>query len=139
MTFCPLVPPLYEARVTDWIRRSLFMHPEIQMATSSSEEVEEAVRCKRDPHFDKLRNNRLRMGHLRYGRLGYSASTDACMRSIIARAQAYLASPNREHLLDIANLAEIVWCQCGPEGSYFHAQDGDSTASLRVQQGDVKL
>lgn len=136
MTFSPLVPPLYEASVTDWIRRSLYL--QLGLERIDSEEIEQAVRCKRDPRFDELRNNRLRMGHLRYGRLGYSVDAKAVMTSIAKRAESYANSPNRELLADIANLAEIVWCQC-EHGSYWKALDGDSASSLRVIQGDIKI
>jgi hypothetical protein len=128
-TFCPLTPPLYEARVTDWIRRSLEL--QAGLVTIDLVELEGAVQCKRDPHFDVVRNARLRMGHLRYGKIGYPAY---CVMSIIKRAQTFLESPNREHLADIANLAEIVWCQ---GGGYWEALDGDRACSLRVVQGDV--
>lgn len=132
MSFRPLVPPLYEARVNDWIRRSLEL--QAGLVTIDMAEVEEAVRCKRDPHFDEVRNARLRMGHIRYGKVGYSADVEAVMRSIIKRAEAFIESPNREHLADIANLAEIIWCQ---GVGYWEALDGDKACSLRVVQGDV--
>jgi hypothetical protein len=130
--FCPLVPPLYEARVTDWIRRSLEL--QAGLTTIDMAELDEAVRCKRDPHFDEVRNARLRVGHLRYGKLGYSVDVGAVMTSIIKRAKAFAESPNREHLADIANLAEIMWCQ---GIGYWDALDGDMAYSLRVVQGDV--
>jgi hypothetical protein len=127
-----LVPPLYEARVTDWLRRSLEL--QAGLVTIDMAELDEAVRCKRDPAFDEIRNARLRMGHLRYGRLGYSVDVAAIMTSIVKRARAFAASPNREHLADIANLAEIAWCQ---GVGYWEALDGDESESLRVTQGDV--
>jgi hypothetical protein len=134
VTFNPLVPPLYEAPVSEWIRRSLYLQAGIE--TISKDECDRAVECKRDPAFDVIRNNRLRMGHLRYGRLGYSVDANAVMTSIVKRAQAFMQSPNREHLADIANLAEIVWCQ---GTGYWKALDGDSACSFRVVQGDVTL
>jgi hypothetical protein len=97
-------------------------------------ECDRAVEGKRDPHFDVVRNNRLRMGHLRYGRCGMPPDCMAYMRSIELKAKAFRSNPNRELLADIANLAEIVWCAAI---GYWSAKDETEGHSLRVVLGDV--
>lgn len=132
MALSPLVPPLYAAPVTEWIRRSMDL--QLGFVHSDMAECDEAIACKRDPFFDELRNARLRMGHLRYGRCGMPPDVAPYIRSIELKARAFQESPNRELLVDIANLAEIVWCTAK---GYWHAEDETHSHSLRVTQGDV--
>lgn len=129
MTYCPLTPPLYTARVTDWIRlhalRSLGLEP------VTRDELDAAVASNRDPHFDELRDARLAMGHLRYGGLGRSPYD--VIGSMIARLDEYRTTGNREYLVDVANLAEIEWARgsCCAIGTHWDAQDCGGHASLR--------
>ena len=130
MTFSPLVPPLGEARVFDWLRHSLLKQAELEPITIA--EVEAAAQAKRDPHFDELRNARLRMGHLRYGTCGRNL-TDV-IGSAITRLQKYQVTGNREHLVDAANLCEIEWIWPQKEGTYFESLDSAQDAHAQPVQ-----
>lgn len=130
MTFSPLVPPLYEATVTDWIRRSLDLKLGFVHVTYA--EIEEAAQNKRCPSFERLvglsnddfdakRTARLRMGHLRYGTTGRNFT--AVPASILKRIEAYEHDGNQEHLVDVYNLCEIEWIWPGREGTAWYAGD----------------
>jgi hypothetical protein len=118
----PLVPPLYEARVNDWIRHGL--ERKLGLSHPTIEELDEAARNKRcssflahrqtiwpeagwDQRFDDLRMSRLRMGHLRYG--VYGRNQYDAIGSCLQRLDEYVLTGNQEHLVDIVNLIEIEW------------------------------
>jgi len=132
----PLVPPLGEATVTEWIRHHLYRGagavPDGTPYHATAEELDLAVAAKRDPQFDALRDARLRIGHLRYGICGRSsgASYDV-IQSCISRLEEYRRTGNREHLVDVANLVEIEWVWPSQEGTHFSAQDCGGHWSLR--------
>lgn len=139
----PLVPPLGEATVTDWIRH--------HMARTTGEshadlaEVEQAARSKmldafhdarvglasftlsmignRNCIFRDARLARLRMGHLRYGVCGVNRydAIGSCLR----RLEEYAAPDggNLEHLVDIANLCEIEYWWPQREGAEWCRND----------------
>ena len=134
-----LVPPMYEAPVSEWIRfhmvRALGLScEEAGMSRdvpryADMSEIREAVAAKHSPSFEAARDARYSVGHLRYGLQGWG-QTRAYIQSAIARLEAYLQERNREHLVDSANLIELVWIHPDQEGTYFKAEDlGD--ASLR--------
>lgn len=138
-----LVPPLYEATVSEWIRFHMMRGP-LQLSEAGLErpvrqhadmhELHEAVRAKHSPSFSEARDARYRMGHLRYGLQGWG-DTHAYVESAVKRLQAYLAEGNREHLVDAANLIELVWIHPDREGTYFESVDGGDSAhaaSLRA-------
>jgi hypothetical protein len=133
MTFCTLVPPLYEAPVTDWIRHHMYRQlgamPDGTPYHVTLERIQEAVQAKRDPHFDEVRNARLTMGHLRYETTGRDFLDK--VGSAIKRLQEYVKTGNREHLADAANLIEIEWCRPSFEGAYWESQDCGGHWSLR--------
>ena len=126
-TRSPLVPPLGEATTADWIRHGIERRLGITLA--SLDELDEAAANKRCtsfgqlvaievPEFEEARMARLRMGHLRYGLYGrnYYDAIGSCIK----RLQEYSIGGNIEHLVDIANLAEIewIWPTIG-EGTYW--------------------
>lgn len=130
---CPgghLVPPLYEARVNDWIRHHALLARGVHRVTLT--EMREAAAGKRCATFDRLRNNRLMMGHLRYESCGVSrdASYDV-VGSMIKRLEEYRMSGNLEHLVDVANLAEIEFIWPRHEQAHWTALDGGGHWSLR--------
>ena len=119
-----LVPPLYEARVSDWLRHDLMCKAGLHRVTY--EQCDEAARNLRCPSFeahvgvsdaafDALRMARFRMGHLRYGQRGRSF-TDV-PRSICERLEAYGRDHNAEHLVDAYNLCEVEWVFPGRGGT----------------------
>lgn len=139
MTFSPLVPPLYEATVTDWIRRSLDL--KLGFAHVAYDELEEAAQNKRCPTFERLvgltnddfdakRMARLRMGHLRYSTTGRNF-TDV-PTSVLKRIEAYDRDGNQEHLVDVYNLCEIEWIWPGREGTAWY--EGDFVPVVDMQR-----
>lgn len=156
----PLVPPLGEAPVTDWIRHHMYRQlgalPDGTPYLCSPEELQTAAERKRDPSFEALRNQlrprahpraqefealrmaRLRMGHLRYGQCGRNL-TDA-VGSMIRRLEAYEQDGNLEHLVDVANLCEIEWIWPGHEKTWYeadlhvaHVQDAETCRWLLAE------
>lgn len=130
-----LVPPLYEASVTEWIRHHMYSAlgtlPDGTPYLCTAERVQEAVQAKRDPGFDRLRNARLAMGHLRYESCGRDFLDK--ISSAIARLEEYRKTGNREHLVDAVNLIEIEWLRPSFEGTYWEALDCGGHHSLRNQ------
>lgn len=144
--FSPLVPPLGEATVSEWIRHSILRGLGVERATF--EELERAAWNKRDPdferlvgrsdeRFDALRMARLRMGHLRYGQRGRN-HTDA-PTSCIRRLEAYAEGGNLEHLIDVFNLCEIEWIWPGREGSRFYEATLVPVEDLSDAQGACRF
>jgi hypothetical protein len=133
-----LVAPLYEATVTDWIRHHMYRAagclPDGTPYHADLAEVQQAALDKTDDHFMRLRLDRLRMGHLRYGACGCSACASYdVVKSCIKRLEEYRATGNREHLVDVANLVEIEWIWPSQDGTYFEAQDCGGHWSLRKE------
>ena len=126
------VPPLREAPISEWIRRHILLGCGVEQVTYA--EMQEAAARKRCTSFDRLRNNRLMIGHLRYGSCGISrdASYDV-VASMIQRLKDYRATGNLEHLVDVANLAEIEYIWPRHENAHWHAQDAGGHWSLRNQ------
>lgn len=129
MTHCTLVPPLYEARINDWIRFNMLRKLGLEPVTL--EELEINVAAKRDPSFDAARNLRLCIGHIRYEGTGRDFLDK--IGSAIARLKEYQKTLNREHLVDACNLIEIEWCRPSVEGTYWKAEDCGGHWSLRNQ------
>lgn len=122
-----LVPPLYEARVNDWIRHGI--ERRLGLTHVTEEEIREGARARYCPSFERIvfcdhylasvpslklgyfthaRAARFRMGHLRYATYGRSF-VDA-VGSAIARLTDYIERDhNIEHLVDVANLCAIEW------------------------------
>lgn len=121
-----LVPPLYEARVSDWLRHDLMCKAGMYLVTyAQCDEAARNMRCPSfeghvglsDAAFDALRTARFRMGHLRYGQRGRSF-TDV-PRSICERLEAYARDKNAEHLVDAYNLCEVEWVFPGRGGTSY--------------------
>jgi hypothetical protein len=115
-----LVPPLHEARVFDWIRHHIVrqlqwpvegLEAELAAAVRAAQapEFRALRRVQETPDFTRLRENRLRIGHLRYETCGRRPNPPGCVQSIVARWEEYGKTRNLEHLVDIANLAELEW------------------------------
>lgn len=133
---CPgghTVPPLHEAPVFAWIRRHALLGCGVARVTLA--EMQDAARRKRCAAFDAARNARLQIGHLRYGASGVSrdASYDV-VASMIRRLEEYRATGNLEHLVDVANLAEIEFIWPRHANPNWNAQDTGGHWSLRNQQ-----
>lgn len=117
-----LVPGLDRASVTDWIRQHALRAAGALPLTR--DEVERSVASKLDPpgldawltvpepaDFRQLRRNRLVMGTIRYeyDRNCVRLPDVSYVGSCLARWEEYQSTGNREHLVDVANLAAIEW------------------------------
>lgn len=84
----------------------------------------------RSPEFERLRMNRKVLGAMRYGLLGaadkprYDRVAD-----MIRRLNAYASDRNAEHLVDVANLAELEYVE-GEHSGVVPSDDGAHTATL---------
>ena len=150
------VPPLHEARVSDWIRHHIYRRlPDLvplpgvaPLVRVSAAEIEDAAHRKRCPDFrwrmaqkgglsegpqdlEEHRMARLRMGHLRYGATGRNMG-DA-IGSARKRFGDFIAGGNREHLVDIINLIEIEWIAPNhPKASWGQANSMGDVSLLDV-------
>jgi len=111
-----------ERSVTDWIRRSILRACDM-LPPITAEEIEANLRDVRDRTFDALRNNRLRMGYVRYeSRVGCDQNIGYAQRADKA-IDDYWRTGNKEFLVDAANYIEREW-QCPSfERTYFEALD----------------
>ena len=74
--------------------------------------------------FRQLRDNRLLVGAYRYGITGAPGKPKYDRVSmILKRLQAYKDGGNLEHLVDIANLAELEFIEGDHPLRHFHSQD----------------
>lgn len=84
-------------------------------------------RTERSPEFERLRMNRKIIGAMRYGLMGapgkprYDRVAD-----MIRRFEAYRADRNAEHLVDVANLAELEFVE-GKHRGVCSQDDGEHT------------
>ena len=122
-----LVPPLYEARVNDWIRHGI--ERRLGLSHVTADEIREGACARRCPSFegiiqcthglertpaipralfDYARSDRYAMGHLRYAT--YGRPFYDVIGSALARLTDYVERDhNLEHLVDVANLCAIEW------------------------------
>jgi hypothetical protein len=69
-------------------------------------------RTERNPEFEELRMNRMIMGAFRYGRLGAAAKPQwNRVEDMIRRLRGYQQDGNAEHLVDVANLAQLEFTE----------------------------
>lgn len=78
----------------------------------------------RSPEFRKLKNNRLIMGALRYGKLGAKNKPQYDrMQGICHHLKMYEKTGNLEHLVDISNIAECEFVESIHPKKHFKAAD----------------
>jgi hypothetical protein len=87
-------------------------------------------RSERSPEFERLRTNRKVIGSMRYGLMGAPGKPHYDrIRCMIRRLTAYRLDGNAEHLIDVANLAELEFVEGNHRG--VHPQDdGEHSAAL---------
>ncbi len=69
-------------------------------------------RTERSPQFERLRMNRKIVGSIRYGRMGAPGKPQFDrVADMIRRLQKYAGDGNAEHLVDVANLAELEFVE----------------------------
>jgi hypothetical protein len=90
-------------------------------------ELSIAQRLQWNTEFETLRLNRMLMGCFRYGsRVEVDNSHLDYVESIKRRIKMYEKTGNAEHLIDVANLAELEFTYSQRKaGQYFNAEDAD--------------
>ena len=74
--------------------------------------------------FEQLMRNRLIMGAFRYGVIHVTPTPwEPCVRSIVERINEFASTGNREHLVDVANLAMVLFEFDNHPNGHFHAAD----------------
>ena len=95
-----------------------------------SPEFERLRGLERSPEFERLRKNRKVIGAMRYGLMGEAGKPKydrvACM---LRRLEAYRVDRNAEHLVDVANLAELEFVE-GEHRGVIAQDDGPHTAAV---------
>jgi len=89
-------------------------------------DLEELRKIQWNDEFERLMRNRLIMGAFRYGTFKEQKRAEYCHdnpRSIREHLEAYVATGNAEHLVDIANLALVEFTN--PSHSGFHWKPED--------------
>lgn len=117
--------------VHDYIRTRLLSHAGIFEPVDSAPSLDEIERLQSCRQFDEYRKNRMIMGYFRYGSLRSQigkAKYDN-VGSILKRLSIYKSDHNREHLVDIANLAMIEFAT-HPNYPFRATDDGVDTARL---------
>lgn len=93
--------------VSELIRRRLLK--EVPDRTPSLDELR---RTERSPEFERLRMNRKVFGAMRYGLMGAEGKPQYDRVSdMIRRLGMYTNDGNAEHLVDVANLAELEFVE----------------------------
>jgi hypothetical protein len=108
--------------VTQHLRASLLRHVPQRVP-----DLDTLRRTERSPEFETLRMNRKVIGCMRYGRMGAAGKPRydrvSCM---IRRLRAYAQDRNAEHLVDVANLAELEFVE-GDHRGVTATDDGEHT------------
>jgi hypothetical protein len=113
--------------VRDWLREHLERSAGLAepLPRSWAEARADARTC---PQFTRLRRARLLLGAYRYEQGGDNKAYHA-VESARDRLNQYLTDPNRELLVDVANLVELEWCSPRVPGAYWRdthrGSDGD--------------
>ena len=98
-------------------------------------DFEQIAKIQSCPKFECLRTNRMVMGYFRYGpvinRIGKEVFDN--ISSIIDRAKLYMQDHNREHLVDIANLAQVEF-MTHPNYPFNAADDGIHTNKIEQKE-----
>ncbi|MFA6568126.1 MAG: hypothetical protein WCS96_07935 [Victivallales bacterium] len=111
-------------RITDILRSRL-----LQDVSERMPDLNVLRRTERSPEFEKLRLNRKIIGAMRYGLMGVDGKKKydriGCMSR---RLEEYRKDKNAEHLLDVANLAELEFVE--GDGVLRPIDDGQHTKEL---------
>ena len=136
MTYTPLSPPLYEAPVSEWIRKGLLRKSGAELITF--EEIVQAGQNRMTPSFldwvtfwlepneedtkkltkfNDLRRARYMQGYLRYNQFtGINPAYDK-VAGIKFHLNGYQEDGNLEHLVDVVNLCDLEYCWPHQEGA----------------------
>lgn len=118
--------------VHDYLRARLLEKAGIFISVKPAPSLAEIERLQSCPQFERYRKNRMLMGYFRYGSLQSQigkAKYDN-VGSIQKRLSIYKSDRNREHLVDIANLAMIEFAT-HPDYPFRASDDGIHTDRLQ--------
>lgn len=111
--------------VHDYLRARLLQQAGVFEPVKPAPSLDEIARVQSCPRFEEYRRNRLIMGYFRYGSLqsqiGHAKYDN--IGSIENRLLLYRGDRNREHLVDIANLAMIEFAT-HPDYPFRSSDDG---------------
>ena len=116
----------------DFLRERLLAQAGIFEPLPPAPSLDEIAKIQSCPQFEQYRKNRMIMGYFRYGSLASQigkAQYDN-VGSIEKRLLLYRADHNREHLVDIANLAMIEFAT-HPDHPFSPSDDGEHTVRKR--------
>ncbi len=111
--------------VHDYLRARLLQQAGVFEPAEPAPSIDEIARSQSCPQFEEYRKNRMIMGYFRYGSLQSQmgrAKYDN-IGSIEKRLLLYRGDKNREHLVDIANLAMIEFAT-HPDYPFRPSDDG---------------
>lgn len=110
--------------VTELIRRHL-----LAAIPDRVPPLEALMRTEKSPEFERLRMNRKVLGAMRYGLMGADGKpTYDRAADMIRRLEAYQRDHNAEHLVDVANLAELEFVE--GDATLSPSDDGHHTPEL---------
>lgn len=112
----------------DIIRKRLLARAGIHEPVLPAPALSEIFKMQWNVEFEKLMRNRMAMGFFRYGSLQAQIGKHPYdnVGSMIRRLLLYIEDSNREHLVDVANLA-LVEFTVHPEKPFKPADDGVHT------------
>jgi hypothetical protein len=110
---------------TEFLRRRILERANIKLPNLPS-----LMKTEKSDEFERLRMNRKVLGAMRYGLLGSPGKPNydrvSCM---IRRLNEYLRDKNAEHLVDVANLAELEFVE-GKHNGVIPSDDGIHTEEI---------
>lgn len=118
--------------VHDYLRARLLEQAGIFAPVEPAPSLDDIARLQSCPQFETYRKNRMLMGYFRYGSLQSQigkAKYDN-VGSIEKRLYIYKSDHNREHLVDIANLAMIEFAT-HPDYPFNPSDDGVHAAKKK--------
>jgi len=116
----------------EYLRQRLLEKAGIFEATESVPSLKEIYQIQWSAEFERLMRNRMAMGFFRYGSLQKQIGKNQYdnIGSIEKRLALYRADHNREHLVDIANIA-LVEFVVHPEYPFNPSDDGIHTKKIK--------
>ncbi len=118
--------------VHDQLRTRLLTQAGIFDPVEPAPSLDEIARLQSCPQFEEFRKNRMLMGYFRYGSLKAQIGKSKYdnIGSISKRLALYIKDKNREHLVDIANLAMVEFAT-HPDYPFNAIDDGVHTQRLK--------
>jgi hypothetical protein len=110
-------------RITDILRARL-----LAKVPTRVPDLPALLKSERDRQFDRLRMNRKVLGAMRYGLMRAEGKPQYDrVADMIKRLRLYAKDRNAEHLVDVANLAELEFAE-GEHNNWKPSDDGEHVA-----------